>query len=123
MNFLIVFTVQFAVEIPVATDDDVPAAQVTDQVAGHETGHENGQVTAQVEKLVKVLKTDLKNRDEIMELLQLKHRENTRLTYILPALEGGYITMLYPDKPKSSKQKYYLTDKGKILYEQIKNEQ
>ncbi len=55
-----------------------------------------------------------------MNLLQLKHRENIRLTYILPALEYGYIAMLYPDKPKSSKQAYYLTEKGKQLYEQKK---
>jgi len=57
-----------------------------------------------------------------MELLHLKHRENFRLSYTTPALANGVIAMLYPDKPNSSKQKYYLTEKGKQLYMQIKSE-
>ena len=48
-----------------------------------------------------------------MEKLNLKHRPTFLYSYIQPALEQGFIEMTIPDKPKSSKQKYRLTEKGK----------
>ena len=34
---------------------------------------------------------------------------------IYPAIEQGLVAMLYPDKPKHPKQKYYLTEKGRTV--------
>ena len=45
--------------------------------------------------------------------LAYKFRRHFTLQYIVPALEQGYIEMVYPDKPRHPKQKYRLTDKGK----------
>ena len=63
-------------------------------------------------------------KTQLLELGKLgkslpKSRETLEKKYLNPALEAGYVAMLYPDKPNSSKQKYYLTEKGKILYKEI----
>ena len=42
-----------------------------------------------------------------------KSRSYFKKHYIDPAFELGLVAMLYPDKPKHPKQKYYLTEKGK----------
>lgn len=35
---------------------------------------------------------------------------------IIPLIQLGYIAMTYPDKPRSAKQTYTLTDKGRTLF-------
>jgi len=53
------------------------------------------------------------SRVEIQAVLNLRHEEYFRVAYLVPALKTGLIEMTIPDKPRSSKQKYRLTDKGK----------
>ncbi len=69
------------------------------------------QVTPQVE-LLKVILNEM-TRDQIQSALSLKDREHFRKEYLHPALNEGLTEMTIPDKPKSSKQKYRLTAKGK----------
>ena len=57
-------------------------------------------------------------RQQLKEALGLKDDEHFRKAYLLPALEAGLIEMTIPDKPRSSKQKYRLTDKGHHLMAQ-----
>jgi ATP-dependent DNA helicase RecG len=40
-----------------------------------------------------------------------------------PALEAGLVEMTLPDKPRSGKQKYRLTPKGRALVVQLQPEQ
>lgn len=47
----------------------------------------------------------------IKEKLGLRGDDNFRKNYLTPALEGGYIAMLYPENPKRKGQAYYLTGK------------
>ncbi|WP_342774341.1 Fic family protein [Desulfobotulus mexicanus] len=54
-------------------------------------------------------------RQQLKEALGLKDNEHFRKAYLLPALNAGLIEMTLPDKPRSSKQKYRLTDKGRLL--------
>jgi len=54
-------------------------------------------------------------RQQLKEALGLKDDEHFRKSYLLPALETGLIEMTIPDKPRSSKQKYRLTDKGRQM--------
>lgn len=69
------------------------------------------QVTPQVKNLLKVVKGE-HNRQELRNLSDRKYfREN----YPQSALDIGLIEMTIPDKPKSSKQKYRLTEKGKQI--------
>jgi len=44
----------------------------------------------------------------------LKDAEHFRKSYLLPALEIGVIEMTIPDKPRSSKQQYRLTETGRM---------
>ena len=51
-----------------------------------------------------------------------KSRPYFKKHYIDPAFELGLIAMLYPDKPKHPKQKYYLTDKGKEVLKALETQ-
>ena len=82
-------------------------------------------LSEQVKELIISLKEGNKSASEL--LLAPELAPELALTYsdkspsyfkkkvINPAIEQGIIAMLYPDKPKHPKQKYYLTEKGKEL--------
>jgi len=72
------------------------------------------QVTPQVFQLLSALK-GVEDRDTLQRALGLKARKNFRLLYLVPALNAGLIEMTIPDKPRSSKQKYRLTEQGKLI--------
>ncbi len=97
--------------------------QVSGQVTGHETDHQTGHqiksVSLQVQKLVKAVRGDTKTREEIMEILHLKGRDNFRSSYLTPAIKDGLLSSLYPDTPNHNAQAYYLTDKGLDLLETL----
>jgi ATP-dependent DNA helicase RecG len=52
-------------------------------------------------------------RKQLQDILSLKHEDHFRAAYLLPALTSGMVEMTLPDKPKSSKQRYRLTIKGR----------
>lgn len=54
-------------------------------------------------------------RAEIQSALELRHDDNFRVQYILPALEAEVIEMTFPDTPNHPNQKYRLTEKGRKL--------
>jgi hypothetical protein len=62
------------------------------------------------------------SREELMDRLDLKHRQNFSSTYLEPALKSGLIEMTIPDKPKSKFQKYRLTTKGINLKRKLKRD-
>ena len=86
----------------------------TAQVAGVATG----EVTGEVGRLLAIVEGELK-RTEIQERLGLRHEDHFREAYLVPALDLDLIEMTIPDKPRSSKQKYRLTAKGKALVSQL----
>ena len=55
------------------------------------------------------------SRAELQEKLGLRHRDNFIEAYLQPALNAGLLEMTIPDKPRSSKQKYRLTEKGRAV--------
>ena len=55
-----------------------------------------------------------------MKIFKWQNRTKFRNKFINPLLEEKFIEMTIPDKPRSSKQKYVITDKGKKLLEQMK---
>lgn len=54
-------------------------------------------------------------RRELQNALGLKHEDHFREAYLVPALNAGLVEMTIPDKPRSSKQRYRLTGKGRQL--------
>jgi ATP-dependent DNA helicase RecG len=82
-------------------------ANAKEQLEGEATPH----VTPQVERLLRVCEGELL-REELQAHLGLKDRKHFRNSYLHPALDAGLIEMTIPDKPRSSKQKYRLTEKG-----------
>ena len=70
------------------------------------------EVTTEVGRVMEVLQGEMSRR-EIQDKLGLRNDEHFRKAYLLPALEAECIEMTLPDKPRSSKQKYRLTEKGK----------
>ena len=75
--------------------------------------------TLQVKNLIRSLDGE-RTRSEILQSLGLKDRTNLAKEYVQPALAEGLIEMTIPDKPRSSKQKYRLTDKGRELQERLR---
>ncbi len=72
--------------------------QVTQQVSPEE----NQRRFAAVLEFCEIPRT----RKEIQDMLGLKDRENFRKTILVPLISSGQLQLLYPDKPKSSHQKY-----------------
>ena len=59
----------------------------------------------------------------LMTQLGLRNAEHFRLTYLLSALNAGYLERTIPDKPRSSRQQYRLTAKGQAwIQERVKGE-
>ncbi len=56
---------------------------------------------------------------EMLVRLGLKNRENFMEVYLNPALKEKFVRMRYPDKPHHPQQKYLLTTKGTVLYNEI----
>lgn len=73
------------------------------------------QVPEQVRKLISVMNNDGATARELMGLVEIKHRPTFLYNYLQRALDAELIEMTIPDKPKSSRQKYRLTEKGKQI--------
>lgn len=88
---------------------------------GHRTSTE--QPAEQVMALLLSLSDGQLSLKELMEKVGLKHRPTFLGNYINPALDAGFIEMLYPDKPNHPKQKYLLSEKGLAACEGFKKQQ
>lgn len=60
------------------------------------------------------------DRQSLQNILGLKAEKNFRLLYLRPTLEAGLIEITIPGKPRSSKQKYRLTQKGRQFLAETK---
>lgn len=76
-------------------------------------------ISPDLERLVKALGQNQLSTKAIMEKMQLKGRDNFLNLYLNPAIESGLVTLLYPDKPRHSRQKYFLTVKGLALLDSL----
>ncbi|MDR0972741.1 MAG: Fic family protein [Prevotellaceae bacterium] len=95
-----------------------PAELVAEQ-AQHEDRTTTEQPTEQVRTLLVALSNEQLSLKDLMKNIGLKHRPTFLENYINPAFQEGFIKILYPDKPNHPKQKYLLTAKGLVLYNEI----
>ena len=58
-----------------------------------------------------------------MNMIGLKDKSNLLELYLYPAIRQGFVTPLYPDKPKHPRQKYRLTESGRGLMLQKLNKE
>lgn len=74
-----------------------------------------------IERLVRVIGGEQVSVKEMLISLGLKDRENFLGVYLSPAISEGYVRLLYPEKPRHPRQKYLLTVKGTLLYNELIN--
>ena len=54
------------------------------------------------------------SRQQIQDAINLKHEDHFRTAYLTPALVAGMVEMTLPERPRSSKQRYRLTEIGRL---------
>ena len=70
-------------------------------------------------RLVQTMGVEKLSIKEIMAAIGLKGRDNFLNLYLNPAIENGFVRLLYPDSPRHPRQKYLLTVKGMMLLNQL----
>ncbi len=60
-----------------------------------------------------------KTRGDLQSALSLRDREHFRREYLNPALDAGLLELTIPDKPRSPRQKYRLTNRGRAILQTI----
>lgn len=73
-----------------------------------------------IKKLIFVVGEKELSVKEIMDGLGLKDRKNVLNLYLTPAINSGFIRLLFPQSPRHPRQKYLLTIKGLGLYNELK---
>ena len=75
-----------------------------------------------IQRLVKVIGNYSYSIKDMLILVGLKDRMNFIEYTLNPAINEGFVRMLYPDSPRHPRQKYLLTEKGRMLYDAISKE-
>lgn len=69
-----------------------------------------------ISRLITAIASNKLSVKEMMAAVGLKDRENFMEYSLNPAIKEGFVSMLYPDKPRHPRQKYLLTVKGLAVY-------
>lgn len=77
------------------------------------------QPTEQVQNLLLAIGREQFTLKQLLEKLALKSRPSFLEHYINPAVKEGLIRTLYPDKPNHPRQKYLLTVKGLMIFNDL----
>lgn len=98
------------VDVPKDMDISTPASTPTSSDNPLQIDNEN------ISRLIKAIANNTLSVKEIMASIGLKNRENFMEYSLNPAMKEGFVSMLYPDKPRHPRQKYLLTIKGLAVY-------
>ena len=58
---------------------------------------------------------------DMLSAMRLNDRKNFHKLYLSPAIEDGFVKMLYPDSPHHPNQKYLLSVKGMALLNELRS--
>lgn len=72
-----------------------------------------------IRNLVKIIGNNQCSIKDMLEGVGLKDRKNFLEYHLNPAIAAGYVRQLYPQSPRHPRQRYLLTVKGQILYQEI----
>ena len=102
-------------DTPTTTPTSTPTSTEQVQVGGNQfiTDKEN------IKRLIVVVGEQKMSVKEMMEATGLKDRKNFLEYTLNPAINEGWVRMLYPESPRHPRQKYLLTIKGKGLYSRL----
>ena len=70
-------------------------------------------------ELIRAIGYEKLSVSQMMEKTGLKHRPNFLEYHLNPAVQEGFVRLLFPDKPRHPRQKYLLTAKGLALLKKI----
>ena len=101
------------------TPTSTPTSTEQVQVGGNQfiTEKEN------IKRLIVVVGEQKMSVKEMMEATGLKDGKNFLEYTLNPAINEGWVRMLYPDSPRHPRQRYLLTAKGAMLYKEMKNQE
>jgi ATP-dependent DNA helicase RecG len=89
---------------------DQKLANLVGSIVANDQG--NDQATLMMSKLLIWLQSQPRTRSELLEYLGLKNHSDNVKRYIEPMEINGLMVKTIPNKPKSPKQMYRLTEKG-----------
>ncbi|WP_374229912.1 Fic family protein [Prevotella sp.] len=69
-------------------------------------------------ELIKIIGDKNLSVREMLSVIGLKERKNFLDLYLNPAINEGYVCLLYPNSPRHPRQKYLLTVKGLAVYDE-----
>ncbi len=92
-----------------------PGARGTEQVTAQVTEQVTEQVTAQVVAMLRAAEDGPVAREALQEAAGIGHREHFRKAYLEVALNAGWLERTVPEKPRSSKQRYRMTEAGRRI--------
>ena len=72
--------------------------------------------------LVRVIGYEEMSIKQMMEAKGLKHRQTFIEYHLNPAMKGRFVCMKDPDRPHHPRQRYMLTVKGQMLYQELTKE-
>lgn len=67
-------------------------------------------------RLIEIIANNHLSVKEMIAAIGLRDRKNFMEYSLTPAIKEGFVTLLYPDKPRHPRQKYLLTVKGMTIF-------
>ena len=98
----------FVIRLPVHKRARATYPTVTPEVTPEVTAS----MSEAIARLLAALDDDM-SRQQLQAALQMKDDKHFRTALLQPALDAELVAMTQPDRPRSSKQRYRLTDRGR----------
>lgn len=73
-----------------------------------------------IARLISVMGNEQWKVVDLLKAIGLKDRHNFLDLYLIPAIQEGFVRMLYPNSPHHPRQRYLLTLKGQGLYNSLR---
>lgn len=103
--------ISFVIRLPVHPQAQATSMVATDQVTPEVTPEVPPQFAEAIDRLLAALEGEM-SRQQLQAALQLKDDKHFREAFLQPALDAQMVAMTQPDRPRSSKQRYRLTEQG-----------